>query len=120
MTAKKILIIDDEKELIDTIEPYLSARGYAVTSAVNSREGLKKIREKPDMVLLDIMMPGLDGFEVLRRTRDNPETKDLGVIMLTAKSESSSIFKAQDLGATDYIIKPFRLGELMGVIKKYI
>jgi len=116
---KKILVIDDEKELIDTVDTYLSARGYEIVSACNGREGIEKTKALPDIVLLDVTMPGLDGFDVLQSIRNDPETRHIAVIMLTAKSESSSIFKAQDLGATDYIIKPFGLEELLTIIRKY-
>ena len=76
--------------------------------------------ENPNLILLDIMMPGIDGFEVLRELKSDPATTNIPVVMLTAKGESESLFKAQDLESTDYIIKPFEAEEFLKVIKKYI
>ncbi|MBN2453565.1 MAG: response regulator [Candidatus Omnitrophica bacterium] len=117
--VRKVLIIDDEKGLIDAVKSYLEPRGFDVISALNGNEGLEKMREKPDVVLLDVVMPGPDGFEVLRRIRHDHDQRHTEIIMLTSRRESNSIMKAQDLGAVDYIMKPFRLEELLAVINKH-
>jgi len=117
----KILLIDDEKDLVETLTFRLEANGYEVIKAYDGREALEKAgKERPNLILLDVMMPQIDGFEVLKRLKNNSETERIPVIMLTCKKESSSIFKGEDLGALDYIIKPFEAEELLRLIKKYI
>ncbi len=121
MVKKKILIIDDEEDIAKTVSFRLSSLGYEVIAANNGLEGLEKAqREKPNLILLDVMMPKMDGFEVLRRLKDDPETKYTPVIMLTCRGESGSLFKAQDLGSVDYVIKPFESQELLDLIERYI
>lgn len=117
----KILLVDDEPALVDMVKMRLEANKYEVITAYNGREGLEKAdAEKPDLILLDIMMPEMDGYEVLRKLRHKSEMLDIPVIMFTAKTDSQSIFETQDLKATDYIIKPFNPKDLLRLIKKYI
>jgi CheY-like chemotaxis protein len=120
MEKKKILLVDDEQGFVEIVKPYLESRKYNVIVANNGKEALEKVEENPDLILLDIIMPGIDGFEVLRRLRNNLRTRYIPVIMLTARGESKAILKAQDLGTTDYIIKPFSLKELLYLVKRYI
>ena len=120
MEKKKILLVDDEQGFVDTVKQYLESRKYNVIVANDGKEALEKVEENPDLILLDIIMPGIDGFEVLRRLRNNLRTRYIPVIMLTARGESKAILKAQDLGTTDYIIKPFSLKELLYLVKRYI
>jgi len=117
---KKILLIDDEKDFVDSIKEFLEKRGYAVTPAYNGIDGLEKTKELPDMVLLDIKMPDMDGFEVLQHLRSNPRTKNIPIIMLTSKAEVDSIFVSQRLRASDYIIKPVNLEDLLKMIERYL
>lgn len=118
---KKILIVDDEKNLTEILALRLETNGYEVIIAYNGRDGLEKTeKENPDLILLDIMMPDMDGIDVLRRLKNNPKAGHIPVIMLTCKGESSSLLKAENLGATDYFIKPFESEELLRAIKKYI
>ncbi len=118
---KRILVVDDEVELVKAIRVRLEHVGYEVSVAYDGPEGLEKSKlEKPDLILLDVMMPGLDGFEVLSRLRANPETQHVPVIMLTAKGDTESMFKAHDLGSTDYFIKPFDTKELLDFIERYV
>jgi len=117
---KKILIVDDEPEFADMIRMRLEANGYEVVTANDGTEGLAKVREEnPDLILLDVMMPNLDGFEVLKRLRRSQATVDTRVVMLTARGETKSIFRGQELGADDYLIKPCDARELLAVCKKY-
>jgi len=96
-------------------------RDYEVSVAYSGSEALEKAKkEKPDIVILDIMIPGMDGLEILRRIKEDPGTNSAKVIMLTAKTETSAIFEAERMLATDYIIKPFGLEKLKEVIDKYI
>ena len=117
---KKILIIDDETDFIEMIQMRLEANNYAVISANDGLAGIEKAEsENPDLILLDVMMPRLDGFETLRRLRRVAATRQTPVVMLTARGESSAIFKAQSRGVTDYLIKPCDTQELLATVSKY-
>jgi DNA-binding response OmpR family regulator len=118
---KKILLIDDEADLVESLKKTLESNGYEVYGALNGKEGYEKAQEeRPHLILLDIIMPDMDGFEVLKRLRNAPATALTNIIMCTARGDTSSILKAEKSYATDYIIKPFELSELMELIKKYI
>ena len=120
MKQKKVLIIDDETEFSEMLALRLEANNYSVLTAPDGEGGLAVAKaEKPDIILLDVMLPGLAGFEVLRRLKRQPETDSVPVIMLTAKGESKSIFKAQDGRAVDYFIKPCDSRELLALLKRY-
>lgn len=122
MTEKaKILVVDDERDLVEIISSRLNVAGYEVITAYGGRAALEMaLDEIPDLIILDIIMPITDGFEVLRRLRDNPKTTHIPVIMFTKKSETKDIFKAQELRSTDYIIKPFSLEKLLKLVDKYL
>jgi DNA-binding response OmpR family regulator len=116
---KKILIVDDESDYVEMLKMRLEAGGFDVVTASNGAEGLKTAAaEKPHVILLDIMMPGMDGRETLRALKRARETAGLPVVMLTAKGESRSIMDAQDLGAVDYLIKPCEASELLDTINR--
>jgi DNA-binding response OmpR family regulator len=109
-----ILIADDEPLLTELLEFRLGAKGYDTVVAHDGREALAKLEEeKPEAVVLDAMMPVHDGFEVLRRMRANPATADTPVIMLTARRGEADVVGALELGANDYLVKPFLPEELM-------
>jgi PleD family two-component response regulator len=110
----KILIVDDEPHIRRILQFLLEKEGYQVSLAEDGEQGLSFLqKEKPDLVLLDVMMPKLDGFTVLQRIRDNFETNGLPVIMLTAKGESSERVRGLRRGANDYLTKPFNHEELL-------
>jgi diguanylate cyclase (GGDEF)-like protein len=110
----KILVVDDEPHIRRILQFLLEQEGFAVALACDGEEGLAALQaEKPDLILLDVMMPKLDGFSVLRRIRENFETNSLPVIMLTAKGESSEKVKGLKGGANDYLTKPFNHEELL-------
>jgi two-component system phosphate regulon response regulator PhoB len=118
LSRKKILVIEDELDILEVIEFNLSREGYDVICASNGEEGLRKVREKqPHLVLLDIMLPGLDGIEVCKRLQADPQTKRIPVIMVTAKGEESDIVLGLGVGADDYIAKPFSPRELVARVK---
>ena len=120
MTGKTILIVDDEPEFIEMIQMRLEANGYTVISAPDGQAGFEMAQSsKPGLILLDVMMPGQDGFETLRKLRGTPATRGVPVVMMTARSESRAILKAQNLGATDYLIKPCESGALLEVVRKH-
>jgi DNA-binding response OmpR family regulator len=112
--GKLILIADDEPLLTELLEFRLGARGYRTVVAHDGREALAKLDEaKPDAVVLDAMMPVHDGFEVLRRMRANVAHKDIPVIMLTARRGEQDVLGALELGANEYLVKPFMPEELL-------
>jgi len=121
MVKKRILVVDDEVDMVEGIKIMLEADNYEVIAAFDGQEGLQKAQEeRPDLILLDVMMPKMDGFETLRRIRADSETQHIPVIMLTAKGDTDSMFKAHDLGSTDFFIKPFDAQELLDFIRRYI
>lgn len=116
----KILAIDDEPEFLEQVKVFLEQEGHQVETALDGPTGLEKARKfQPALVLLDIIMSGMDGFEVLKRLSWKSETSRIPVIMLTAKGETESLFKAQDLSATDYLVKPFTAESLLEVVNRY-
>jgi DNA-binding response OmpR family regulator len=116
----KILLVDDEPDVLEILSKKLEAAGFLTARASDGNEGVKKTREeKPDLVLLDIMMPNKDGFTMLRDLQSDADLRRIPVIMVSAKSEVDSLFEGRDLGATDYLIKPVNFEELLKYIKKY-
>ncbi|MGD2162596.1 MAG: response regulator transcription factor [Anaerolineales bacterium] len=113
--AKTILVVDDEKRLVSVVQAYLEQEGYRVVKAYNGREALHVARdEKPDLIILDVMMPEIDGLEFMRLHRKEDDTP---IILLTAKVESDDRVIGLELGADDYVTKPFRPRELLARIK---
>ena len=116
--AQKILTVDDEQDIIELLSYNLSREGFEVTTAMDGEEALKKIRAKSfDLVILDLMMPGIQGMELCRILRNDPKTKYLPIIMLTAKTEEVDRILGLEMGADDYITKPFSPRELIARIK---
>lgn len=116
--AESVLVVDDDPDVARFVEVNLRSAGYDVTVASNGEEGLEKAVElRPDLVLLDVMMPKLDGFEVAQRLRRDPRTSSSSIIMLTAKALSSDKVLGLSSGADDYIIKPFDPVELLARVK---
>jgi len=115
---KKILLAEDEKELSDLIKMYLESHNYEVSAAYDGREALEKTAEKPDLIILDLMMPKLNGEQVMQKLKANPQTQYIPVIVLTAKGDSQSIFELMDAGSFDYLIKPFENKELLDTISR--
>lgn len=116
--AQKILAVDDEQDIIELLSYNLSREGFEVTTAADGEEALKKIRAKSfDLIILDLMMPGIQGMELCRILRNDPKTKSLPIIMLTAKTEEVDRILGLEMGADDYITKPFSPRELIARIK---
>jgi two-component system alkaline phosphatase synthesis response regulator PhoP len=108
MPKEHILIVEDEEDILELIKYNLSKEGYRVTPAATGENAIKLARsETPDLILLDLMLPGADGFEVCRRLGNNPKTQKIPIVMLTAKGEEADIVTGLELGADDYITKPF-------------
>jgi DNA-binding response OmpR family regulator len=111
---KKILVVDDEDDILQFLELVLREKGYDVVTAASGQEALTRAQiEKPDLVLLDIMMPQMDGWEVLKLLRVDDETADIPVAMLSARTEAKDRVQGLQEGAVDYICKPFALQELL-------
>jgi DNA-binding response OmpR family regulator len=116
--ARTILVIDDEPELVKLLDYNLSKAGYLVLSARDGESGLAAARKHaPDAIILDVMMPGLDGWEVCKRLRQDPSTSALPVLMLTAKADEGDRVLGLELGADDYVGKPFGVRELLARVK---
>jgi len=110
----RILVVDDEPDLVSTVQCRLKWYRCEVITAANGKEGLEKaISEKPDLILLDLNMPVMNGHEMLERLRNHPDLKDTPVIMLTALCEAQDIATVSSYGISDYITKPFDFAELM-------
>ena len=109
-----VLIVDDIPENLQVLGNILSAYGLDIGVATDGLQALENVKfQKPDLILLDIMMPGMDGFEVCEKLKSNPETSNIPVIFLTAKSQTEDIVKGFEVGAVDYVTKPFNSAELL-------
>jgi len=120
--AKKILIIEDDKFLRELISQKLTKEGFDVSEAVDGEEGLRKVKEeKPELVLLDLILPGMDGFEVLTEMREDPVLSTIPVIILSNLGQKEEVDKGLKLGAVDYLIKAhFTLGEIIEKMKNVL
>ncbi len=116
--SKKILVVDDEPDLVELVSYNLKKDGYEVSSASDAEEALSMLeKERRDLLILDLMLPGMSGMELLRVLRGNPETAQQAVIMLTAKGEEIDRVLGLEMGADDYITKPFSPRELLARVK---
>jgi DNA-binding NarL/FixJ family response regulator len=115
---KKLLLIDDDPNLILLVKDYLEFRGYHVISAENGREALEILREeKPDMIICDVMMPEVDGYSLVQQIRESPQTSSIPVMLLSAKSQSQDRVKGLNIGADVYMVKPFEPEELVAQVE---
>ena len=121
MSKNRILLVDDEPDIIETAAFMLRARNYSVSTASGGLEGIKKAeKEYPDLILLDIMMPDVDGYEVCTKLKAGKNTKHIPIVMLTAKGESEAVLKSHSVGADDYVVKPFSLPTLLSKLNKFL
>ena len=108
MAKETILIVDDEEDIIKLIKYNLKKEGYSILKAQTGEQAIKIAnRSHPDLIVLDLMLPGIDGLEVTKYLKNNEQTNDIPIVMLTAKGEESDIVTGLELGASDYISKPF-------------
>jgi two-component system alkaline phosphatase synthesis response regulator PhoP len=118
MPSEKILVVEDEADILEVIQYNLEREGYAVLTSADGGEALRMARsESPDLLLLDLMLPGMDGLEVCRRLKEDTLTRTMPVIMVTAKGEESDIVIGLGMGADDYVIKPFSPRELVARVR---
>jgi two-component system alkaline phosphatase synthesis response regulator PhoP len=116
----KILLVEDDPDISELLEYNLKIAGYEIINANNGFAALKKIKEKPDLVLLDVMMPEINGYEVCKRIRQNPEYDYIPIIFLTAKSEEIDELKGLEIGGDAYITKPFSVSKVLAHIKAHL
>lgn len=116
-----ILIVDDDPKDIETVKKILEGQGHQTSSAENGEQGIQKAQElKPDLIVMDIVMPGLNGFKTTRKITKNPDTKTIPIIALSSKNQDSDKAWAKMQGATEYLVKPVKADELVGTIKKLL
>jgi two-component system phosphate regulon response regulator PhoB len=121
MPKENILIVDDEEDVLELLRFNLEKNGYKIDAAISGEEALTKARAKlPDLIILDLMLPGIDGLEVCKRLKGDSKTANIPVIMLTAKSEEADIVTGLELGAQDYITKPFSPKVLVARVRRIL
>ncbi len=118
---KKILVVEDHADLLYLFTRILESLGYTVVSATHGSEGVEKAaKEKPHLILMDIMMPGMDGREATRRIRSNPETQDIPILAATVLNRRSDLQTCIEAGCNDWLVKPFSRQDLQGKIQAFI
>ncbi len=116
---KTILLIEDNVEILDNLKEYLELAGYGIISATNGEEGLEiALQHIPDLIVCDVLMPGIDGYEVLRRLKQKPASANIPFIFSSSLSEKVDKFQAIALGANDYFVKPFEPEMIIRAIEK--
>ncbi len=114
----RVLIADDNPQGVELLEAYLGETDYEVKTAYDGEETLRKVQEwKPDLILLDVMMPKISGFEVCKRVRADPETKNTAILMITALDQPSDIDRAVEVGTNDFLTKPINKAELLNRVR---
>jgi len=118
VTKKEIFVVEDEEGILELLRYHLTREGFAVSSAADGEDAVTAIpRKLPDLILLDLMLPGLDGLGVCRALKKNPKTAGIPIVMVTAKGEESDIVAGLELGADDYITKPFSMKVLVARVR---
>ena len=121
MDKKRILIVDDEKDIVEPIQFRLEVEGFECLVANDGEEALLKAkRENPDLILLDIMLPKINGYKISRLLKFDESYKHIPIIMLTARAQKNDIELGEKTGADEYVTKPFEMDELVGLVKKYL
>jgi len=121
MDKKRILIVDDEKDIVEPIQFRLEVEGFECLVANDGEEALLKAkRENPDLILLDIMLPKINGYKISRLLKFDESYKHIPIIMLTARAQKTDIELGEKTGADEYVTKPFEMDELVGLVKKYL
>ena len=118
---KKVLIVDDEPGIIVALQFLMEQSGYATTVAFSGEEAMEAVaRHHPDLILLDIMLPVVDGFEVCQRVRENPDWNDIRIVLVTALGSEANVTKGLDLGADAYVTKPFSNADLVAKVRELL
>ncbi|MDD3013795.1 MAG: response regulator [Candidatus Gastranaerophilales bacterium] len=118
---KTVLIVDDEQDIVETLRFMLEAEGITCLTAHDGEEALNKAKnEKPDLIILDVMLPKINGYKVSRLLKFDKKYKDIPILMVTARSQEEDKVIGQDTGADEYITKPFDLDNVINMVKKYL
>ena len=118
MTKKNLFVVEDEEDILELLQYHLTREGYTVTTAARGEDAVKVIpRKMPDLILLDLMLPGLDGLDVCRILKKDPKTASIPMVMVTAKGEESDVITGLELGADDYVTKPFSIKVLIARVR---
>ena len=118
---KKILIVDDEKDIVETLSFMLKAKGFECIHAFDGESGLNMAKnESPDLVMLDVMMPKINGYKICRLLKFDNKYKNIPIIMITARSQDEDKIIGEETGADEYITKPFEFSEVLEKINKYL
>ena len=119
--SQKVLIVDDEPSIIVALQFLMEENGYITLVAFSGEEAMEAVaKHHPDLILLDVMLPVVDGFEVCQRVRENPGWKDIRIVLLTALGSEANVTKGLDLGADAYVIKPFSNADLVAKVKELL
>jgi CheY-like chemotaxis protein len=119
--AKAILVADDDPDILNIVSMSLETQGYSVHKATNGREAVELAKEHhPDLVLMDMMMPVVSGYEAVAELKADPGTRDITVVGLSAKAMASDMERATDVGIDGYITKPFRIAQVLSVVEEYL
>ena len=119
--SKQILVVDDEKDIVETLSFMMRARGYEVIEAYDGEEGLKLAKEQsPDLMILDVMMPKINGYKIARLLKYDSKYKHIPIIMVTARGQDSDKLIGEETGADEYITKPFEFEEVLDCVNKYL
>jgi DNA-binding response OmpR family regulator len=117
----RILVIDDEKNILRTITMYLEGHGFDVITAGNGLSGIQKAEETlPDLIILDLVLPDIDGYMVCKTLKSHPKTCDIPILIMSAKSQTEDLEKAFEVGANEYIVKPFETFDFLKVVKQLL
>ncbi|MBR6162588.1 response regulator [bacterium] len=118
---KKILIVDDEPDIVEVLKFPLEANGYECICAYDGETGLKSAKElMPDLMILDVMLPKMNGFKISRLLKFDSKYKDIPILMVTARSQEEDKLIGEETGADEYITKPFKIDEILEKVKKYL
>ena len=121
MASKRVLIVDDEPDIVELIEFSLKLENIECITAYDGEEGLSRAKEEnPDLIILDIMLPKMNGYKIARLLKFDESYKHIPIIMLTARTQQSDVALGKETGADEYVPKPFSMDELVGMIKKYL
>lgn len=120
-SKKKLLLVDDEPDILQFLKKRLEKNNFEIVTVEDAQKCVDTAEKMlPDLILLDIVMPFIDGYELIKKLRDNPSTRDIPIVMHSVKKETESIFKCMELGSVDFVTKPVSLETLLKVIRRYI
>ncbi len=121
MKGSRILVVEDEESLLKLESILLSSKGYSVTGVMDGRSALEEVRtNKPDLVILDIMLPEIDGFEVCRQIKEDPAVSHIPVLLLTAKKNTQDMARGREVGCDAYITKPFKSAKVLDMVQELL